>query len=137
MLSHTTAIQNVGVVAAPSDRGTATLSRGPRQSGASSVRSLQRIPVHYRAALSLAPAGVGGRMAAAVDAGRHDRLLVCVTRDLHAEGALLHVAAGVPDGARVGSPGRLRIEIGAGETVEFDVDVRHVGAQRLGVRFVT
>jgi hypothetical protein len=55
---------------------------------------------------------------------------------MHAEGALLHVAAGVPGNARVSLAGRLRIEIARGDCVEFEIDVRHVGEHRLGVRFL-
>jgi hypothetical protein len=114
------------------------------------VRSLQRVPVHYRAALTLrgvAPEGAGavaadGRAGQDADAATDAAMRcmstahACVTRDLHAEGALLHVTGGAPAATQVGSRGHVRIEIAAGDTVEFAVNVRHVAGQRVGVQFV-
>ena len=112
------------------------------------MRSLQRVPVHYRAALTLPGAdaasavadgaGAGSRAGRHMDAtSRHPASVhTCVTGDLHARGALLHVTDGVPAATQVGSRGHVRIEIGAGDTVEFVVDVRHVSGQRIGVQFV-
>ena len=90
--------------------------------GDSKVRTLQRMPAHFRAALALSP-------------GLADAL-ICVTRDLHVQGALLHLHAGVPELVRVGSRGRLRIELAAGVPLEVDVVVRHCHAYGLGVRFI-
>lgn len=116
------------------------------------MRSLQRVPVAYRASLTLddgappfavpaeghAALGRDPALTAGWGHGFADapRVLDCVTRDMHAEGALLHVAAGVPGNARVGLAGRLRIEIARGDCVELEIDVRHVGEHRLGVRFL-
>ena len=62
--------------------------------------------------------------------------MICVTRDLHVQGALLHIRAGVPDAVRVGSQGSLVIELAAGVPVALDVVVRHRHAYGIGVCFV-
>ena len=49
---------------------------------------------------------------------------------------MLHVTGGAPAATQVGSRGHVRIEIAAGDTVEFAVNVRHVAGQRVGVQFV-
>ena len=93
--------------------------------GAAKVRTLLRMPAQFRASLALVAhaQGTGGAF-------------TCVTRDLHVQGALLHLHQGVPDTVRVGSSGRLQIELAQGAPVEFDVVVRHRHAFALGVRFI-
>ena len=86
------------------------------------MRTLQRMPAHFRATLALAQAP--------------QETLTCVTRDLHVQGALLHLHAGVPDAVRVGSEGSLLIELAAGVPVALNVVVRHRHAFGLGVSFV-
>ena len=79
------------------------------------------MPVHFRASLTLP---------------RSAHALRCITRDLHAEGALLQFSDEVPAQLDIGSHGRLWIEIAPAAPVEFLIDVRHRKSQRVGVRFL-
>ncbi len=87
------------------------------------MRTLQRMPAHFRATLALAQTP--------------QDVLTCVTRDLHVQGALLHLHAEVPEAVRVGSRGSLVIELAAGVPVELNIVVRHRHAHGIGVCFVT